>query len=50
MKRIVFLVITLVAIGIVHSGGSFAASSPDAQSCHHKLDADRGKAAAMSDP
>jgi hypothetical protein len=50
MKRIAFLVVTLFAIGIVHSGGSFAASSPDAQACHHNLDRDRGKVAGISDP
>jgi hypothetical protein len=50
MKRIAFLLGSLIAVGIVHSGGSFAASSPDAQTCHHKLDGDRGKATAMSDP
>ena len=50
MKRIAFLVVSLVGICIVESGGSFAASSPDAKTCHHNLDRDRGTVAAMSDP
>jgi hypothetical protein len=50
MKRIAFLLVSLVAIGIVHSERSFAAASPDAKTCHHNLDRDRGSVAAMSDP
>jgi hypothetical protein len=50
MKRTAFLLVSLVAICIVHSGDTLASSSVDAQTCHHHLDLDRGRAAAMSDP
>lgn len=45
MKRTAFLLVSLVVTCIVHSAASFASSSVDAQTCHHNLDLDRGKAA-----
>lgn len=49
MKRIAFLLATLVAICVLHCEVSFAVSNQDARTCKKNLDGDRGKVAAMSD-
>ena len=49
MKRIAVLCLPLLALCAVVAHQSFA-NNTDAQNCHHGLDTDRGRAAAMSDP
>lgn len=54
MKRpinwITILALPLLALCAVAAHDSLAASNPDYAACHHGLDADRGKADAISDP
>jgi hypothetical protein len=50
MKRIVFLLVSLVTIGSFRTESSYASSNGDAATCHHGLDGDRGKVASISDP
>ena len=42
------LALPLLVFCAAHDG--LAASNPDAQACHHGVDADRGKLAGISDP
>ncbi len=49
MKRIAVLAVPLLALCAVAAHTSFA-SNTDAQTCHHGVDAARGKVAAISDP
>ena len=48
MKRIAILAVPLLALCAIAAHTSFA-SNTDAQTCHHGLDADRGKLSSVSD-
>jgi hypothetical protein len=50
MNRTTLLLVSLAAICMVHSGGSYASSNPDATACHYGIDGDRGRVASISDP
>lgn len=47
MKRLAFAAVA--ATLVIHAGTSYS-SNTDAAACHHGLDADRGRVAAISDP
>jgi hypothetical protein len=50
MKRIAILAVPLLALCLALAHEGFATTNVDAQTCHHQLDADRGKLAGVSDP
>jgi hypothetical protein len=50
MKRIAFLLISLLAFSSFHTVSSYAVSNVDAKTCQHGIDGDRGKLATISDP
>ena len=49
MKRTAFLLISLLAVASFHTVSSYATSNKDAETCHHGVDGDRGRVAAMPD-
>lgn len=51
MKRLVVLALPLLAvIAVFPTQTSFAGTNTDGTTCHHDLDADKAKVAAISDP
>jgi hypothetical protein len=49
MKHIAFFLVPLLAMAVVYGASSFAKGT-DGETCHHNLDADRGKVEAITDP
>ena len=50
MKRLVVLVLPLLVFCALSARTSLAGTNTDGATCHHDLDADKAKVAAISDP
>jgi hypothetical protein len=49
MKRIVVLALPLLAVCTISAPAAFAGTNTDGAACHHGLDTDKAKVAAISD-